>query len=318
MASSQDRFTLWGIEVFLATVEEQSISAAARRLGTSPATVSQQLSNLEHAIGTTLLDRAQRPVMPTPAGQTFRIRAQNIVNEATQARSELALDGQTKLTSFRLGMIEDFDADVTPRLLTKMADDLQGCQFLLETGASHRLFDLLDTRALDMIVAADMGAVGETTEVYPLMSEPFLVAVPKGRPTDAVSLSKTPLIQYTQRHHMGRQIAAHLARQRLPFLRQFELDSYHSIMAMVAGGQGWAILTALGWMRSGRFRDQVDIAPLPFGKLNRTISLNARKQVLRNMPEQTAGALRAILDDLIVRPAVQDHPWLAEDLRIET
>ena len=28
MRASQDRFTLWGIEVFLATVEEASISAA--------------------------------------------------------------------------------------------------------------------------------------------------------------------------------------------------------------------------------------------------------------------------------------------------
>ena len=40
MAASPERFTLWGIEVFLAAVEETSISAAARRLCTSPATVS--------------------------------------------------------------------------------------------------------------------------------------------------------------------------------------------------------------------------------------------------------------------------------------
>ncbi|MGB1265045.1 MAG: helix-turn-helix domain-containing protein, partial [Nereida ignava] len=70
MRASQDRFTLWGIEVFLATVEEASISAAARRLGTSPATVSQQLTNLEGAIGVTLLNRSHRPVLPTPAGET--------------------------------------------------------------------------------------------------------------------------------------------------------------------------------------------------------------------------------------------------------
>ncbi|MCF6443845.1 LysR family transcriptional regulator [Nereida sp. MMG025] len=317
MATSQDRFTLWGIEVFLATVEERSISAAARRLGTSPATVSQQLTNLETAIGTTLLDRSQRPIMATPAGDTFRVRAQNIVNEATQARSELALDGQTTLTSFRLGMIEDLDADVTPRLLSDMAEKLEGCQFLLETGASHRLFDLLDARALDMIVAADMGAAADWTDVYPLLSDPFIVAVPKGEPVDALSLSQRPLIQYTQRHHMGRQITAHLARQRIPFIRQFELDSYHSILAMVAAGQGWAILSALGWMRAGRFRDQVDIAPLPFGKLGRTISLNARKDVLRDMPGETADALRAILAEMIVRPAVAETPWLSNALRVE-
>ncbi len=77
-------------------------------------------------------------------------------------------------------MIEDFDADVTPRLLSDMADNFKGCQFLLETGASHRLFDLLDSRALDVIVAADMGATADWMEVHPLISEPFVAAVPKG------------------------------------------------------------------------------------------------------------------------------------------
>lgn len=315
MRASQDRFTLWGIEVFLATVEEASISAAARRLGTSPATVSQQLTNLEGAIGATLLNRSHRPVLPTPAGETFRLRAQNIVNEATQARSELALDGQA-LTSFRLGMIEDFDADVTPRLLSGMADDLKGCQFLLETGASHRLFDLLDARALDIVVAADVGASGEWMDVHPLMREDFIVAVPKGQATDADALKKMPLIQYTQRHHMGRSITAHLARQRLNLAYQFELDSYHAIMAMVAAGQGWTIFTPLGWLRADRFREQVDVAPLPFGALSRTISLTARRGILRDMPEQTAARLKGHLDEMIVKPASQWHPWLQDALTI--
>ena len=47
-----------------------------------------------------------------------------------------------------------------------------------------------------------------------------------------------PLIQYTTRHHMGRQIAAHLARQSVTVAHRFELDSYHAIMAMVAEGAG--------------------------------------------------------------------------------
>ena len=51
MAGATGRITLWGIEVFVATSEEASISAAARRLGASPSAVSQQLTNLEGALG---------------------------------------------------------------------------------------------------------------------------------------------------------------------------------------------------------------------------------------------------------------------------
>ncbi len=319
MADTQGRITLWELEVFLAAAEDRSISAAARRLSASVSGVSQQLTALEAALGVELLDRSARPMTLTPAGDMFRKRAQAIVNEATQARAELAGD-LAGLTNFRLGMVEDFDSDVTPRLLAGMAEELKTCQFLLETGASHRLFDQLDSRALDVVVAADMGAVAEWMEVHPLLREPFVVAAPKGM-VDAggdvlAQLRALPLIQYSQRHHMGRQIAAHLAREDLRLAHRFELDSYHAIMAMVAGGAGWTILTPLGYLHAQRFRDRADVLPLPFAPLSRRISLNARAGVLRDMPARVAGRLRPLLQELVVAPAVARMPWLAGELRV--
>jgi DNA-binding transcriptional LysR family regulator len=155
MADPEGRVTLWGIEVFVAAAEEGSISAAARRLGVSPSAISQQLTALETALGATLLDRASRPVQVTPAGVMFRRHAQVILNAASEARAELAMADLSGLTTLRLGVIEDFDSDVTPRLLTTLAHDLKGCRFLLETGASHRLMDQLEARALDIVIAAD-------------------------------------------------------------------------------------------------------------------------------------------------------------------
>ncbi|SMX43493.1 LysR family transcriptional regulator [Actibacterium lipolyticum] len=320
MAQTTGRMTLWGIETFIAVAEEGSVSAAARRLGASPSGVSQQLAGLEAALGATLMDRSTRPVSLTPAGQMFRRRAQTILAESQQAKAELAAHDLSALTDFRLGMIEDFDADVTPRLLADMAGELQTCQFLLETGASHRLFGLLDGRALDMIVAADMGAAADWMEVHPLLKEPFVAAVPAGMidPDSDVlrQLQALPLIQYTQRHHMGRQIAEHLARQHLTLAHRFELDSYHAILSMVASGSGWTILTPLGYLRAQRFRDQVTLMPLPFAPLSRTISLSARSGVLQDMPSNVAARLRPLLDEMIVTPATAHLPWLQGDLAV--
>ena len=319
MVDTTGRITLWGIEVFVVTAEEGSISSAARRLGASPSAISQQLTGLEAALGTMLLDRNTRPVALTPAGEMFRRRARIILHEAAQGRAELARADLSGLTSFRLGMIEDFDADLTPRLLSDMAEELKGCQFLLETGASHRLFDQLDTRALDVVVAADMGAAAEWMEVHPLLTEPFVAAVPKGAigAGDLLpQLQALPLIQYTARHLMGRQIAAHLAHQNLRLAHRFELDSYHAIMAMVAGGAGWTILTPLGLLHAQRFRSSADILPLPFAPLSRTISLNARAGVLRDMPGQMAARMRPLLQELVVGPAVAQMPWLEGKLRV--
>jgi DNA-binding transcriptional LysR family regulator len=314
MAEAGARLSLWGIEVFAVVAEEGSVSAAARRLGASASGVSQQLTNLEEVLGAPLLDRSARPVTLTPAGKMFRRRAQAILNEAAQARAELALADLSRLTDFRLGMIEDFDAEVTPRLLVEMAEALKGCHFLLETGPSHRLMDALDTRALDVVVTADMGAAADWMEVHPLLEEPFVAAVPKGRNLD--DPQALPLIQYTERHHMGRQIAAHLARQNLRPSRRFELDSYHAIMAMVAEGAGWAILTPLGALHAHRFREATDILPLPVAPLSRTISLSARRGVLGEMPRQTAARLRNLLDELVVAPVTERLPWLKGSLKL--
>jgi len=316
MVETTGRITLWGIEVFLAIAEERSISIAARRLGASPSAVSQQLSNLEAGLGAALVDRSARPLSLTPAGELFRRRAQTIVGEAEQARTELARADLARLTRFRLGMIEDFDADVTPRLLSEMSDHLTDTRFLLETGASHRLADQLDARALDVIVAAEIGAPADWMEVHPLLEEPFVAAVPRGIGTGLDTLAALPLILYTQRHHMGRQIAEHLARQNLTLAHRFEIDSYHAIMSMVAAGVGWTILTPLGVLRAQRFVEAVDIAPLPFAALTRRITLSARKGVLGAMPGDLAARLKPLLSELIVGPAVARYPFLAAHLRL--
>ncbi len=320
MAGSPGRITLWGIEVFMAAADERSISAAARRLGTSASTVSQQLSNLEAAVGVPLLERSARPLRLTRAGEIMHRRAQVILNEAAQARAELAASDLTSLTLFRLGMIEDFEADVTPGLLMHMADRLTSCRFQLETGASHMLQDRLDTRNLDVVVAAELGAVPEWAEVHPLLREGFVVAAPRGM-VDAHAdlldqLRRLPLVQYTQAHYMGRLITSHLAREDFGLPHRFELDSYHAILALVGQGSGWTILPPLALMRARRFADQIDVLPLPFQPLTRTITLTARKDVLQSMPADVAATLKPILQEAIVTPALARYPFLKDALTV--
>jgi len=315
VVEGQGRLTLWGIEVFVAAAEEGSISAAARRLAASPSAISQQLSALEQVLGVGLLDRSARPLTLTAAGRIFRRHAQTILDEVSGARASIGLASLGALLSFRLGMIEDFEAEVTPRLLAAMAEELINCRFLLETGPSHRLHDQLDARALDVVVAADLGGTADWMEVHPLLSEPFVAVVPRsaGAGRDVPDL---PLVLYSARHAMGRQIAAHLTRHNLQIPHRFEMDSYPAILSLVAGGAGWAVLTPLGVMHAQRFLPDVDLRPLPFAGFARTISLTARREVLGEMPARVAARLRPLLSEAIVAPAVAAWPWLAADLRL--
>jgi len=320
MPDTQSRLSLWGVEIFLAAVDEGSVSQAARRLGTSASSISQQITNLETAIGARLIDRTARPLALTSAGILFQRRARVILNEVLQARSEVTLNDLSRLSRLRLGMIEDFDADVTPRLLTDMADELKSCHFVLETGASYHLVEMLENRSLDIIVAADLDISADWMEIHPLLRDPFMVAAPPGAVTankDRLhQLLALPFIRYSGRQMMGRQIEAHLYKLGLSIPHRFELDSYHAIMAMVAAGAGWTITTPLGYMRAHRFRDDVAVMPLPFAPLVRQIALVARAEAMDRMPGDIAGRLRPLLRDVVVDPCIANLPWLAGDLKV--
>ena len=174
--------------------------------------------------------------------------------------------------------------------------------------------DQLEARALDIVIAADSTvdpASEDWREVHPILSEPFIAVVPPGARIDDL-----PLIQYTARHLMGRQIAAHLARHGLKPAHRFELDSYAAILAMVAGGEGWTILTPLALHQARAFRAQVEVRPRPVPALVRTLSLSARAGILHGVPGQIAARLKPLIAQVVIAPALADCPWLAPTLRV--
>lgn len=320
MVDSPGKLTLWAVEIFVAAVEEGTISLAAKRLSASPSSVSQQLTNLEAALGVQLLDRSTRPMELTSAGALFLRRAQTILAEATQAKAELAVFNYSQMIRLRLGIIDDFDADVTPGLMASLAKQMSGCQFLLESGASYSLASQLESRSMDIVVAADLDLSADWMEVHPILTEPFLVCAPKNfinpREDTLEQLLTLPFIRYSSRQMMGRQIEAHLSRQRITLPNRFEFDSYHAILCMVSQGTGWTITTPLGYLRAKRFKSAVDVLPLPFKGLARSISLIARKDVLDRVPHDVAARIRPLVQSMLVDPCVEELPWLSERFRV--
>lgn len=320
MAESHGRMTLWGIQIFTTVVKEGSISDAAKCLNASVSSISQQLTNLEANLGVGLINRAARPLAVTPEGALFHRRALSILAEAAQAQSELSNYDMSQLTRFRLGMIEDFDSEVTPRLLSDMAEDLKTCHFVLETGASYHLAAMLENRTLDVIVAADLNMTASWMEIYPLLSDPFLIAAPKDMidPDGDVlqQLRQIPFIRYSSRQMMGRQIETHLSDIGLNLPHRFELDSYHAIMSMVSSGAGWTMTTPLGYSHAKRFMGAVSVMELPFAPIARKISLFARKEAMNTLPKDIATRLRPLLQTMIVEPCVAEMPWLKKSLTL--
>ncbi|SCB39151.1 LysR family transcriptional regulator [Rhizobium multihospitium] len=79
-----------GIVTFVTVAEAGSISEAARRLRLSKSVVSERLSDMEKALGATLLHRTTRKLTLTEDGAAFLQRATRIAQEVREAAADLA------------------------------------------------------------------------------------------------------------------------------------------------------------------------------------------------------------------------------------
>lgn len=312
--------TLRGLEVFEALAASGSVALAAEATGLSQPAVSQQMRNLETALGTDLVDHTRRPMHLTPAGRSFLARTETVLGELRLAQSELTVMDLGHLATLSIGLIDDFDNDLTPRLVTILADSLTQCRFKLITAPSHEISAAIQEQRLHIAISAATGEVMHGVIEYPLARDPFMLVVPRGLIADgddpAQALAGLPLLRYASEQLISRQIEAHLARQQLAFEHRFEIGSHLALMAMVARGIGWAVTTPLGYMRAARFHDQIEAHPLPWPEFARTISLYAGSDWVDRVPRDVAGTMRRLVQVHMIDPALARLPWLADRLRV--
>jgi DNA-binding transcriptional LysR family regulator len=313
-ASLVKGLTLRGIEVFVSLARTGSVAATASELGMSPPAVSQQMRNLSHALGVELLDHSRRPMTPTPAGRLFLERAVTALEVLREGQRDLTTLDLSGLSALSLGVIEDFENEVTPLLAARLAEAMSQCAFRLQTGASHVLAARLADRALDLAICASPATDPPDVVPYPLVRDPYILAVPRGTPvTEGIaSLSHLAFLRRDPDQVMGQQIEGYLGRAGLCMPKRFEIDSNQSISALVASGSGWTITTPLSLMRAGRFADSIDAHPLPGEDMARSIVLYAARDWTGTIPEQIASLARELIGTHFIEPGHERMPWLGD------
>lgn len=78
--------------LFLAVLDAGSLSAAARRLGCTPAALSKRLAALEARLGVKLVSRSTRRFVPTEAGRLFYERCRAALAQLALAEQEVSAD----------------------------------------------------------------------------------------------------------------------------------------------------------------------------------------------------------------------------------
>ena len=186
------------LRAFLATVEEGSLSAAARALNVSQPTLGRQVSALEQEIGVALFERVGTGLTLTKSGHELATHAREMADAAT--RFSLAASGQSQLVegTVRLSVGELFAAHVMPAIIDRLSAEQPGIE--MELVASNASSDL-KRREADIAFRANYSSQPGLTsiEVCDLNSRLYASSDyldRAGRPKNARSASKYRFIGF--------------------------------------------------------------------------------------------------------------------------
>ena len=312
--------TLRGLEVFEALAATGSVAQTAELTGLSQPAVSQQIRNLENALGVHLVDHGRRPMTLTNAGRGFLARTQAVLSQLRIAQNELTVMDLSHISQLSLGIIDDFDNDLTPRLVTILAENMTQSQFKLVSAPSLDISREMKAGNLHLAIVATSGASLEGVTNYPLAEDPFILVAPRGAVAEHGSpdamMEAMPMLRYDSAQLIGQQVEAHLAREKLSFPQRFEIGAHQSLMTLISRRVGWTLSTPLGFMRAERFHDEIEAHPLPFTPFSRQIVLQASSDWTDTVPRDVARTVCSLMQDLVIERARRQLPWLENSLRL--
>lgn len=186
-----------GLDSFLATVEAGSFSAAAARLGVTPAAVSKQVGLFERRLGARLFQRTTRSLTLTESGERLYAEAAGPARALEQALAALAVDNASPAGTLRVSVAPGF---ARQHVLPLMPEFLKRYSALrLDWSFENRRVDLVK-EGFDAAIGAGIG-VDANVVARPLVPLKLLtVAAPAylaqyGRPVTLDDLARHDCIR---------------------------------------------------------------------------------------------------------------------------
>ncbi len=145
------------LRAFLAVVDHDGFTSAARALGRTQSAVSMQVRRLEERTGRPLLARAGREMRLTAAGEVFIGYARRMLALNDEALATLETGSATG--TVRLGVMDDYATRILPPLLAAFAAREPAVRLEVQTGLTSLLLERLG-RSLDLVLAMHPAGLG--------------------------------------------------------------------------------------------------------------------------------------------------------------
>lgn len=312
-------FDLRALEIFSSVCELRSMTAAAKRLHLTQPAISQAIKQLEDRFELTLIDRDRRPLTPTTAGHWLATAAAQILHDTRQIPIAIRNLDRGSALRLRIGIVDSLSYPFVPVLVKRLRSSIN--YLSVSSGLAHRLRTGLVERTLDLVITnAPMDDLDGVMR-RPVMSEPYVLAVPRDYPEDGVKdfpklVKDLPLIRWSSHSNIGMQVETHLRRMRLEIPRRFEFESAGSILGMVASGLGCAIVTPLLIFESRDVISRIRIVPFPGPSFSRQIDLVTRHGEIDQLGEEICQMTCRILREQYLPAMIKAAPGMQKRIVI--
>ncbi len=235
------------LRTFLAVVETQSFTRAAKRLGMSQPAISQQMGILERELNVQVLHRTGSGVRPTLAGEVLVQYARQILRKVEEAHRMLVELDPTAASSLSIGAPLPVSSFLLPPVIRQFRRQYGKCELRLEGGHSKQILKRLLASEIDVgivLLPVDepqlrLIEIGRDEMVAIAPSDHRWTSRRRVQPQDFAGES---LILWGPRCHSGYAIQGLLLEDGIFPQIAMHLDNLDPVPKFVAGGLGVAVV----------------------------------------------------------------------------
>ncbi|MEX3936129.1 LysR substrate-binding domain-containing protein [Paraburkholderia phymatum] len=311
------------LQIFVTTAEERNMSSAARRLGLTQSAVSQSIRQLEDQFGVVLFNRERRPLTLTAAGLALRNRGMTLLEDMSRLKAHVIDASRGIKPDVRVGLVDSFAGTCGPAFIKAMLNE--STTLSIRTGLTPFHSEALVGRDLDIVVSSDPLADLDGIERRRLLSEQFVVIMPKQHkaairtPADLRELGEAlPIVRFNRQSHIGAQIERYLRRIDVRIPRRLEVDTADTLTSLVAGDIGWAITTPMCLLQAGEYARKVKLHFLSASHTGRSLYLLARRDEYSHLFDEVYAIAHSIVSTSLLQRLAEIHAELPKLIDIET
>jgi DNA-binding transcriptional LysR family regulator len=188
LPSARREMTLHQLRIFWAVAHAETLTKAAKQLGLTQPSLSQQLSKLEATVGAALFDRTPIQMTLTEAGKFLLRKAEFILLNIDEAEVGLRAFSKGVRSSIKIAGINSVLRVLLPPALKEILPRFPGLELDIHEVAPSEALELLYGRRVNVgLVAADsIAQAGVGFHQTPIAEDPYVLAVPAGLPLKGI------------------------------------------------------------------------------------------------------------------------------------